>query len=73
MSILAQNLKKYREKAGMTQEELANKLEVERTLLSKYEKGHLDPTTARLSELADIFGTTTDALLGRSSYINGEV
>ena len=65
MSTLAKNIARFRKDAGMTQEELADKLDIARPAVARYERGNRKPTPERLSELADALGVTTDALLGR--------
>lgn len=61
---LGKNIKKYREGAGLTQEELANKLGYERTMIARAETGK-DISSALLNALADEFDCTADELLGR--------
>lgn len=61
---LGKNIKKYREGAGLTQEELANKLGYERTMIARAETGK-DISSVLLNALADEFDCTADELLGR--------
>lgn len=58
-------LYELRKKAGMSQEELAAVLDVTRQTVSKWEEGNTLPDVLMVCALADYFGTTTDALLGR--------
>ena len=51
---------------GMKQEDLARELNVARTAISKYERCELDLSSATILRLCDIFGCTSDYLLGRS-------
>lgn len=53
-----------RKKLGMTQDQLADKLGVTAQAVSKWENDQSCPDIATLPKLADIFGTTTDQLLG---------
>lgn len=46
-------IKDARKKAGMTQNELAEKLGINRATLSKYENGQIDPTVSQLMKIAD--------------------
>ena len=52
-----------RRKAGLSQEELASRLEVSRQAVSKWESGASDPSTTNLMALAKLFGTTAEELL----------
>lgn len=61
----ASNLKKIRLERGMTQRELAARLEIAIPTLSQYENEVIEPTIKNLVRLANILKTTTDALLGR--------
>lgn len=50
--------------AGITQEELATKLGVDRSTVTKWETGQSLPRTHLLPKLAELFGCTVDELLG---------
>lgn len=52
-----------RRKAGLSQENLAELLNVSRQAVSKWETGDALPEVNKLSRLAQIFGVTTDWLL----------
>ncbi len=52
-----------RAKAGLSQEGLANKLDVSRQAVSKWEAGTTMPELAKIIAIADLFNTTTDYLL----------
>ena len=45
---IGMNIKRSRKEAGMTQEDLAKKTYIQRTTISKYEKGVLTPTPENL-------------------------
>ena len=45
---IGMNIKRYRKERDLTQEELANKTRIQRTTISKYEKGILTPTSENL-------------------------
>lgn len=49
-----------RRKAGLSQEELAEKIGVSRQAVSKWETGESVPELSKIVMLADIFGVTTD-------------
>jgi transcriptional regulator with XRE-family HTH domain len=56
-----------REKRGLTQEDLANKIGISRASLSHYEKNRREPDYATMTKLADFFHVSVDYLLGRTS------
>lgn len=51
----------------MTQEDLASSAGISVRLLQKYEAGESDPSLDNASKLADLLGTTTDYLAGRTN------
>lgn len=53
-----------RKRIGLTQDKLAEQLGVTAQAVSKWENDQSCPDIAMLPKLAEIFGTTTDALLG---------
>lgn len=55
-----------RYKAGFTQDELAQKLDISKGSVAMWETNKRTPSTGTLIRLADLFGVTTDYLLGRS-------
>lgn len=57
-------LKDLRKAAGMTQTELAKRLNVSKSVISYYELQERNPSPDVLIQLADIFHVTTDYLLG---------
>lgn len=59
-------IKRLRKESEMTQEKLAEKLNISTEAVSKWERGDSSPDIDNLTMLADIFGTSTDYLLGRS-------
>ena len=61
--VFGERLRKLREKK-YTQEELAEKLNVHSITISKWENGIQAPHSNRISELAQILGTTPAYLLG---------
>lgn len=52
-----------RKQNGWSQEELAEKLDVSRQAISKWESGQSLPESERIVQLAQLFGVTTDYLL----------
>lgn len=63
---LSLKVRTLREAAEMTQEDLAKRLGLKPPAISKWERGLAYPSTETLVRLAEIFGCTTDELLGRS-------
>lgn len=63
MSSIGSKIAFYRKAKGMTQEELAKKLEVSAQAVSKWENDITCPDVQSLVPLAKIFSTTTDDLL----------
>ena len=63
---LCEKLYELRRAAGLSQEELAERLNVSRQAVSKWESGASDPSTANLIALAKLFGTTPEELLKES-------
>ncbi len=61
---LGQKIANLRKEKGLTQEELAEKLDVSSQAVSKWENDISCPDIMLLPKLADIFGTTVDSLLG---------
>lgn len=59
-------LRDLREDADMTQTQVAKCLQMSQTGYSKYETGENDIPTQVLIKLAELYGTSTDYLLGLS-------
>ena len=58
-----EKLQALRQKAGMSQDALAEKLNVSRQAVSRWERDETMPETDKVIALADLFGVTTDYLL----------
>ena len=58
------NLKKLREHSGYSQEEIANKLGIFRSTISRYENGERKINGENLVKLAKLFNVTPEYLLG---------
>ncbi|ARW39024.1 helix-turn-helix domain-containing protein [Bacillus amyloliquefaciens] len=70
--IIGSRIKTCRKTANISQEALAEKLDMKRTNIANYEAGRVVPPGNILLELANIFGVTTDYLLGRSNDPNSK-
>lgn len=66
MEILSKRIKQLRLEHNMTQRELAAKLHVQRTTVAGYETKDRHPQLDIIVNIANIFGVTTDYLLGRT-------
>jgi len=64
MSLISENLKYLRRRSGMTQEQMADKMDVKRSLIGAYEEGRADPRINNLLKISGIFGVSTDMLIG---------
>ena len=61
--MLNENIKNLRKAKGLSQEELANRLNVVRQTISKWEKGLSVPDSSKLISLADELDTSVSILL----------
>lgn len=68
MATFAERLKSERLNLNLKQNELAEKLFLDRTSISKYETGKQIPETPTLEKLANFFDVSVDYLLGKSEY-----
>ena len=59
----AERLSDARKNAHLTQDQLAERLDVSRQTVSKWEAGQAQPEAGRIAALADALGVTCDALL----------
>lgn len=60
-----EHLKLARKQSGMTQKEVADNIGVGQSTYKNYECGIREPNGDTIVELANLFGVTTDYLLGR--------
>jgi transcriptional regulator with XRE-family HTH domain len=70
--LLAKNLKYLRSEAGMTQSELAEKLDLQRTMISAYEDGRSEPKLSTLAILSELFMVSIDELLHHDIQQHGK-
>lgn len=61
---LAENIRMFRKKLGMTQEDVAEAVFVAPQTVSKWERGETTPDIELLPALAKLFETSIDALMG---------
>ena len=60
---LNERIKDCRLKAGLTQEQVAEAMDVSGQAVTKWENGKSAPSTEKLFKLAELFGTTVDLML----------
>lgn len=64
---MGDRIKFHRKRLGLTQEQLAERMGVSAQAVSKWENNLSCPDISILPELAEVFGITVDALLGKES------
>ncbi|MET3846845.1 helix-turn-helix transcriptional regulator [Paenibacillus sp. OAE614] len=70
MSVAGDRIKKLREQAGLTQLDLASKLGINNSVLSRIEAGKRPVEDTEMNKFADFFEVTSDYLLGRTDKPN---
>ena len=63
--MLQENIKNFRKERGLTQEELAIRVNVVRQTVSKWEKGQSVPDADLLQKIAEVLEVTVSQLLGQ--------
>lgn len=63
---LGKRIREYRIKRGLTQMQLAVRLQMTEANISSYERDKSAPPSDKLNQLSDILGVSSDYLLGRS-------
>ena len=70
----ANNLRHLRIQSGMTQDELAKKMEKDYSTIGKWELGQRSPVIADVIKIAEIFDVSLENLIGNSIiFDNGEI
>ena len=67
---LAESLKKVRKEHNLTQQDVANILDIDRTTYTFYETGKTPPSYFTLRKLATAYNCTLDYLTGEAAYPN---
>ena len=66
--MLAQNIRKLRQKKGLSQEKLARLADISTATLVKIEAGIAkEPTITTVTKIADALGVSIDELVGRKN------
>lgn len=63
---LGENIQTYRKQIDLTQEELAERCQISRQAVTKWESGESTPGLEKIVQLADIFDISVDMLIGRN-------
>lgn len=63
-------LKEFREKKGLSQTELANRVGLKQTTISQYENGSRRPNLSMAKKLADALGISLDDFVCLSTFQN---
>ena len=66
---IGKNLRRLRNRAGLTQQEIADRLDVSRVAIGQWESDKSMPRKGNLEQLADLFGTTVADLMGESGEV----
>lgn len=72
MSIAGKNLRHLRKSKGWTQDEMAQRLSIKRSLIGAYEEERADPRIDVLEKMMDMFNLTMDELLLQDLSEQGE-
>lgn len=70
--IIGKRIKELRIKKGLSQQQLGEIIGVTKVSICGYENGSRIPSLDIFEHMADLFGTTTDYLLGREVMIKNE-
>ena len=65
MKNIGEELKYHRQKANLSQNELANLINTSQQNISRWEKNEVEPSISFCVTLADYYGITLDELIGR--------
>ena len=63
-------LRKHRIRLGLTQQQVAEKINVDRSTYSYYELGRTTPSIETLYELTKLFGVSADELIKKDEMYN---
>jgi transcriptional regulator with XRE-family HTH domain len=61
---IGENIRKIRHKLGLTQQELADRVSISRSVLTRWENGSLTPDVDTLVKLSQLFNVSLDGLVG---------
>lgn len=61
---IADSFKRFRKGRGLTQQEVAEALDIHKQAWQRYESGKVVPSATFVRDLAEIFSVSTDYLMG---------
>ena len=67
---IGDSFKRFRKERGLTQQQVANALNMQKQSWQRYEQGRVVPAATVIINLADFFNVSTDYLLGRTDNPN---
>lgn len=70
--LVGQNIQRFRKSAGMTQAQLAEKINVSTAFISRLERGEKGMSLNVLESLADAFQVSYDALMRKPDFWTGK-
>lgn len=65
---LSERLRQFRKNAGLSQEQLAEALDISRQAVSKWESGTTSPDIHNIIQLGKLYGVSTDSILLGESH-----
>lgn len=65
--LFADTMKKLREEKGLSQNEIAKRMYVTRTAVSRWESGHRLPDAAMIARLSDVLGVDVNILISAAA------
>ena len=63
---IGDSFKRFRQERGLTQQQVAETLDLQKQAWQRYESGKVIPSATVIINLADFFNVSTDYLLGRT-------
>ena len=70
---LGERLKMYRTQKGLSQEKIAEMLDVSRQAVTKWEAGQTTPSSDNLIALANLYDVSLDELIGKNEDVISSV
>jgi len=71
--MISEKIRELRKKAGLSQEELAEKIDVSRQSVSKWESAQTVPEMGKLIKLSEIFNVSLDYLISDENQAEDEI
>lgn len=68
MKIFSERLKELRKAAGLTQQQVSQRLNIRQQSYFRYENGTGEPNLETLAKIAAMFDVSTDYMLGLSDF-----